>query len=342
MTQPAYDLATLPSLAALLEREAADPQGSLPDDVRVPPHLLSRALFNPLRAVARRPSKGFRGRLVSIAYRLCGGEEPVPPALPAALEALHLGSLVVDDVEDASARRRGGEALHRLVGVPLALNAGNWLYFFPTLLLERARFTPEVELALRTAIDRGVLHCHYGQALDLSVRVTELRRREVAEVVAATTRLKTGSLMELAAEVGALAAQAPAESVQALGHFGRELGIALQMLDDLTGVTSERRRHKGHEDLLEARPSWVWAWLSEREDDVSYLRLRALAEQVARRELEPEGLAQLLGERVAELGRKTVRQRLRVALAGVERAFAPSVVRAELRDEVARLERYDG
>src|SRR5690606_24154613 len=129
--------------------------------------------------------------------------------------------------------------------------------------------------------------------------------------------------------------------VQALATLGCQLGIALQMLDDLTGITSEARCHKGHEDLLEARPSWIWAWLSESEDDVSYLRLRAMAEQVARRDLHPEIVAEQLRVRVAERGRSAIQQTLHDALAQVEAVFAPSSGLDHLRSELARLERYD-
>ena len=204
MTSPAIDLGSVPVLAQLLAREASA-GASLPTDVRVEPRLFEHALFAPLREAALRPGKEFRGRLVGIAWQMCGGPGEVPVELSGCVEALHLGSLIVDDIEDASLSRRGAPALHRVVGLPIALNAGNWLYFFPGVLLSRMRLEPSLELSLRAALERGVIRCHYGQALDLSVRVTELRQREVADIVSAATRLKTGSLMELAAELGALA-----------------------------------------------------------------------------------------------------------------------------------------
>jgi geranylgeranyl pyrophosphate synthase len=130
----------------------------------------------------------------------------MPERLPLLVEILHAGSLIVDDIQDGSAYRRGKPALHVLVGVPLALNAGNWLYFLPHRLLQDLRLDSHVELELRRALDRGVLRCHYGQALDLGVRLGSLSQREVRGVVSLCTRLKTGSLLELAAEVGAIAA----------------------------------------------------------------------------------------------------------------------------------------
>lgn len=341
MTQTAFDITSLSALGALLEGEA-DRGSGVPADVRVPARLWQRALFNPLREACARPGKEFRGRLCGVAWELAGGRGHVPAELGPVVEALHLGSLIIDDIEDGSTQRRGAPALHRVVGVPLALNAGNWLYFWPSELLSRAKFAPALELSLRSAIDRAVLRCHYGQALDLSVRVTELRRREVPDIVFGTTRLKTGSLMELAAELGALAAEAEPSKVRALTTLGRDIGIALQMLDDLTGITSERRCHKGHEDLLEARPSWAWAWLAECVDDVSYLRLRGLEEAVVRRDLHPEVVAEQLRPLIADHGRAAIRERLTESLVSCREIFGASPALGELESELTRLERYDG
>jgi geranylgeranyl diphosphate synthase type I len=159
--------------------------------------------------------------------------------------------------------------------LPLALNAANWLYFFPTLMIRRLRLSADQELELRRAVDDAVLNAHFGQALDLSTRATELRQSEVARVVRACSQLKTGSLMELAARAGAMVAGGGAACVHALGQWGRELGVGLQMLDDLTSISSERRVHKGREDVRQARPTWPWAWLAQSSDEIGYGRLRA-------------------------------------------------------------------
>jgi len=297
---------------------------------RVPERLWSSSLCGPLLELLNRPGKEFRSRLVEVAYDVSRrrGSPPMPSTLPLLVEILHAGSLIIDDIEDDSKYRRGKPALHLVVGLPLALNAGNWLYFLPHSLLEEMRFEAAIELDLRRAIDKSVLRCHYGQALDLSVRVTDLHHDEVAAVVYATTRLKTGSLMELAAELGALAAGASPERTRVLADVGRDVGVALQMLDDLSGIAVARRAHKGREDLLAARPSWVWAWLAQSVDRVTYRRLRSMAESVARGELEPDGLAALLAERVG--AEEALRSGLvhRVAAPG-ERALALALQWAE-------------
>ena len=106
-----------------------------------------RALRGPLREFLSRPGKAFRGRLVEASWHVARGRfEPVPEILPIVVEALHAGSLIVDDIEDDATERRGGPALHRMVGTPVALNAGNWLYIWPQHLLRASTSRPRSAL----------------------------------------------------------------------------------------------------------------------------------------------------------------------------------------------------
>jgi geranylgeranyl pyrophosphate synthase len=187
----------------------------------------------------------------------------------------------VDDIEDDSGKRRGGPALHRLYGVPLALNAGNWLYFWAADLLAGLKLPDSARVAAYQLMTRSLLDCHYGQALDLSARASALSPHELPAVVRATTELKTGSLVALSAALGALAGGGSDRAVRAAHCFGREVGAALQMLDDLSGVIAAKRLAKGEEDLRYDRPTWPWAWLAASQSRDDFQRLRRMAAAVA-------------------------------------------------------------
>jgi geranylgeranyl pyrophosphate synthase len=311
---------------------------------RVPERLWESSLSGPLLELLNRPGKEFRSRLVEVAYQVGSdcNSDPMPERLPLLVEILHAGSLIVDDIEDDSKYRRGKPALHLMVGVPLALNAGNWLYFLPHNVLEQMALAAEVELELRRVIDRGVLRCHYGQALDLGVPLGSLAQREVHDVVSISTRLKTGSLLELAAELGAAAAGAPPELRRELAQFGRNYGVALQMLDDVSGLFEERRAHKGHEDLVNGRPTWPWAWLSRRLDEVSYSRLQHRAREVERRDLHPEALAKALRKELGGSPYETIHAQLGRAFSRLERHVASRRLLDPLAEEIERLEQAYG
>lgn len=331
------------ALARLIRSELAEPRLSQTLDAageRVHERHWRAALSGPLLELLGRDGKYFRSRLVQVAYRLgAGPAAAMPEALPLLVEVLHAGSLIIDDIEDESPTRRGRPALHVLAGVPLALNAGNWLYFLPHRLLEELRFDAEVELRLRRAIDRCVLRCHYGQALDLGVTLGSLAQAEVLPLVSLSTRLKTGSLLELAAEIGAVAGAAEPGLCAALGRFARHYGVALQMLDDSSGLYQPGRAHKAHEDLIHGRPTWPWAWLSQRLDELSYSRLQHQAQAVQRRELQPEVLAAALRQRLGCAPQGMVHRRLMDALQELQRHVENQRLLEPLRQELERLER---
>ena len=309
---------------------------------RVPAHLWEAALVGPLMDFLGRPGKEFRARLVRLGWQLSGRSNAPPAELPLIIEALHSGSLIVDDIEDESNQRRGAPALHCRYGLPRALNAGNFLYFWALELLSRLGLPPITELALHRAFSRTLLACHQGQALDLSVDVTQLAQSEVLPTVSAVTQLKTGKLCELAAQMGALAAGASQSKAQAIAVFGRELGIGLQMLDDLSGISCERLAHKGHEDLRHRRPTWPWAWAAEDLDARAYAKIQKHARAVATSGEHPENVARQLRDAVAQRGRAQARARLAGALARLAEAVPEPRALLELEHELARLEKsYD-
>lgn len=329
-------------LSRLIRAEFTDARLSQSLDLRgerLPERLWSAALEGPLLELLGRPGKEFRSRLVEVAYRVSRQDNAhMPEQLPLLVEILHAGSLIIDDIEDGSTLRRGKPALHLMVGVPLALNAGNWLYFLPHSVLEQMNLPGGIELEVRRVLERGVLRCHYGQALDLGVRLSGLTQREVHGVVSLSTRLKTGSLLELAAELGSAAAGAPSQLRAELSEFGRNYGTALQMLDDLSGLYEERRAHKGHEDLLNSRPTWPWAWLSRQLDEVSYSRLQHRAREVERRDLHPEELAQLLCKALGDSPYRAVHAHLNRSFARLERHVGDRRLLEPLAEEIERLE----
>jgi geranylgeranyl pyrophosphate synthase len=296
-------------------------------------------LHVPVAQFVERPGKAFRADLVTRSFELAGGSGPCPPRLSAIVEILHAGSLIIDDIEDESSSRRGGAALHRVHGLPVALNAGNWMYFWALGLIEHVGLGADVQLALYQWTLRTMLRCHHGQALDLTANVYELRQSEVPGVVLATAELKTGALMELSAVLGALAARATPEVVAEVAAFGRSMGVALQMLDDVGGLVSEKRCHKGHEDLLFGRPTWPWAWLAA---ELSPDRFEELCKQgldVSARKLHPEVLARVLQRLLRGSGRVRVRRHVQRCFARLEAVIGASPALDELRAQLHRMEK---
>jgi geranylgeranyl pyrophosphate synthase len=313
--------------------------GSFETEEEFDPRFWDSALLDPARDILGRTGKGLRARLLECSWQLAGGGPEGPPELlPVVIELLHVGSLVIDDIEDDSPLRRGEPALHRRYGLPLALNTGNWLYFLPLALLSRLPLSDELRLALYSDISVALLRCHEGQALDLSVRITSVRRSDVPGLVAGATRLKTGALMQLAAMVGARAAGGSPTRIEAIGRFGAELGVGVQMLDDWSGIGIDGRRDKGVEDIKLARPTWPWAWLALEDDELVYAEL---VRQVRRLSIDWEAervlerLRTLLGSQAPGL----IREHLDAALKGLATVVGECPELDDLRADVEELVR---
>ena len=307
------------------------------DDVEVPRQALAATLVEPTMRFLARPGKALRARLVELGWTLGGGTGPVPQPLPSLIELVHAGSLIVDDIEDGSTERRGEPALHRKIGVPLALNAGNWLYFLPLQMLAGLGLPPATELALHRAMTVAMARCHVGQALDLGVRVGELPQAEVAPTVRFVTTCKTGALTELGLCVGALAAGADEARHRALGRFGRRFGVVLQMLDDLANVGAHTAEARRFEDVRLGRATWPWAWLAERLPPVRFRRLQRAARAVADGRLAAATLGTRLGVLSDAHGRRVARASLTQAREALRRALGDASALDELDATVERL-----
>jgi geranylgeranyl pyrophosphate synthase len=306
---------------ALAEALALD--GTCALDPSVSAEVWRRALAGPAGEFLARPGKELRARVVRAGYVLGGGTAALPEELARAVEILHAGSLIIDDIQDAAAHRRGAPALHHLIGTPLAINTGSWMYFWALAELGAAGLPPAVELAVHKSAIATLARCHQGQALDLAIRVGELDPADVTAVVAATTRLKTGTLCQFAAELGARAAGATCERRAAIGAFGMAMGTALQMLDDLGSLTAPARREKGREDLRGGRPTWPWAWLAEAGAPFVWARLVAQARAVCAGTGDVDHLADALAAEIREVGRARVRGALDQAISTLRAAVGP-------------------
>ena len=241
--------------------------------------ILREALIDPVSELTSNHGKKIRGTLVNMAYRLLNTEAQSSVAAARrirsgaqVLELIHAGSLIVDDIEDGSQMRRGMPALHVQRGLPLALNAGNWLYFWPFQLVADLGLAKETTLVAYEAYHRTLLRAHFGQAMDLGTRVETLDQDCVAEVCLASLALKTGALTGFAMVLGGLIAGADAKTTAVLDDFGRELGVGLQMFDDIGNVTGAREPSKQYEDFILSRPSFAWAWAADNSSPKDYAR----------------------------------------------------------------------
>jgi len=185
--------------------------------------------------------KRLRAVLVMLTYEACGGTGDVSP-LAAAVEVVHAYSLVHDDLPcmDDDDLRRGRPTVHKAFGVPVATAAG--MAMVP--LAARAAWVAACALGLDAATSGEIVGVLMrasgaggmigGQLLDLEGECQTLSYDQLERI----HRCKTGALIEASVELGARAARASAAHLAALRHYGRCIGLAFQIADDVLDVTA--------------------------------------------------------------------------------------------------------
>jgi geranylgeranyl diphosphate synthase, type II len=200
-----------------------------------------RPLADAIRYSLLAPGKRLRPLMTLMAAEACGGD--VAAAMPAAcaIEMVHAYSLIHDDLPamDDDDLRRGQPTNHKVFGEALAILAGDALLSMAFQAVSQGVQPPEVAAACCAVLAEASGPCQLvgGQADDVAgggdggglAGLESMHRR------------KTGAMMCAALRMGALTARATDVQLAALEQYGRGLGLAFQITDDLLDVRSDQR-----------------------------------------------------------------------------------------------------
>jgi len=203
------------------------------------PEILAKASRHLLEAGGKR----LRPCLVLTSCEAVGGRAKDAIETAAALELLHNFTLIHDDIMDRDEFRKNVKTVHVLWGEPVAIIAGDALFakVFETLTAnaKRLKLSGERAVELLNAISRASFEICQGQALDMLFE----GRKDITEAeYLSMIGSKTGALTEASTRVGALLGDGKPEQVKALAEYGRLIGMAFQIRDDLLGVVGERKK----------------------------------------------------------------------------------------------------
>jgi geranylgeranyl diphosphate synthase type II len=189
--------------------------------------------------------KRLRPVLCLIAAEACGGEPARAAALPAAcaLEFIHTYSLIHDDLPamDDDDLRRGRPTCHKAFDEATAVLAGDGLLTlaFEVLARELKPAAAASACVLALAEAAGPAGMVGGQMADL---LAEGRDDGTPEALEAIHRRKTGALLRASLRMGAITGGADVEEIEALDAYGRAVGLAFQIVDDLLDVQGDEAK----------------------------------------------------------------------------------------------------
>jgi geranylgeranyl diphosphate synthase, type I len=188
------------------------------------------------RPVRSDPGKAIRPALVFAAARAHAAAPEAAARAAAAVELAHNFTLLHDDVMDRDATRRHRPTAWSVFGVADAILAGDAVNALALRLLAEDPHPAGPAAAARLA--GCVAEICEGQHEDCAF---EAREAVALEECLRMAEAKTGALLGCACALGALYAQAPEPAVEAMDGFGRRIGLAFQLADDLIGIWGDPR-----------------------------------------------------------------------------------------------------
>ena len=179
--------------------------------------------------------KRIRPVLVLLCAAACGAEWQRALPAAAAIELVHNFSLVHDDIQDNSPKRRGRDTAWVKWGAPMAINAGDALFVMSSQAVIDLKTSYPAEVVMRAAevLHNTCLDLTMGQYLDMSY---EERRDLVVADYWPMISGKTAALLAACCQIGALLGGADEAQQEVYRSFGHYLGLAFQVQDDILGI----------------------------------------------------------------------------------------------------------
>jgi len=178
-------------------------------------------------------------------------------AMPAAsaIEMVHNFTLVHDDIMDNDEMRHGVSTVHKKFGIPIAILAGDVLFSKAFQVITDTKLSTSATTQLVSRLAKACVDVCEGQLLD--VKMAEERKIPSQAEYITMIGKKTAALFDVSCAMGAICATTKMSDISNLSSFGRNLGIAFQITDDLIGVMGDPKITKKPvgNDLREGKKS---------------------------------------------------------------------------------------
>lgn len=205
--------------------------------------VFQKGIIAPVRYISDMGGKSWRSYGALACMDVVGGDSRKFVRWLSMPEFMHVGSLIVDDIEDRSTKRRGVPCAHMLFGEPTAINAGTAAYFQGQQMLLVPGLTAAQLNRVYDFYFAALRAGHAGQALDIAGLdylmddVIERGDAALAESrIIAIHRLKTAVPAASLARMGALVGGGSDVQIDAIGRYYESIGIAFQIMDDVLNL----------------------------------------------------------------------------------------------------------
>jgi geranylgeranyl pyrophosphate synthase/predicted secreted hydrolase len=229
--------------------------------------IVQQSVVDAFYMYTNRGGKNWRPMLLGASAGIVGGKANDWRAFLVFPEMIHTASLIIDDIEDDSETRRGGPCVHKVMGVPTAINAGCAMYFWgETVIRDCENLTETQRRDFYQSYFEMMRVAHAGQALDIKgMTMEKLPTLEEAEAMKERIinlhRCKSGRPAASCGFVGASLGGGTPEQIAAIGNYVQNLGIAFQIRDDVLDVLGKVRGKQAADDLYNHKITYPVAML---------------------------------------------------------------------------------
>ena len=205
---------------------------------------VNKAIAEPIWEFLDRGGKRWRPSLFLLVCEALGAEPEKLLDFAIIPEVIHNGTLMIDDVEDASEIRRGKPCTYKLFGLDVAINTGNVMYYLPllTLIKNKEKLSTEKQNRIFEIYLQEMIRLSFGQAMDIAWHrgLAEASEKQYLQMCL----YKTGTLARMAAKMAAVLAGANDDTVERMGKFAETIGVAFQIQDDVLDLIGEEFAEK--------------------------------------------------------------------------------------------------
>ncbi len=199
--------------------------------------------------------KRLRPHMVIKSCQILGGNTTIAMPAASAVEMIHNFTLVHDDIMDNDEMRHGVPTVHKKFGMPIAILAGDVLFSKAYQIISDSKLSNDATIQLVSRLAKACVDVCEGQLLD--VKMAEEKRIPSQKEYITMIGKKTAALFDVSCSMGAICATGNQKDISNLSDFGRNLGIAFQITDDLIGVMGDPKITKKPvgNDLREGKKS---------------------------------------------------------------------------------------
>lgn len=237
---------------------------------------INKSITEPVWDILKRGGKRWRPALFLLIVKAMGADLEKIQDFVIIPEIIHNGTLMTDDVEDDSELRRGKPCIHKIYGVDVAINTGNFMYYIPLTILikNKDNLDPKTLLRVYEIYVKEMINLSIGQGLDIwwhKGKANGITEKQYLQMCSC----KTGTLARMAAKLAVALSDGTEEQEEKIGGFAESIGIAFQIQDDVLSASGGKfQEKKGYgDDITEGKRTLMVIYTLKKANEKDRIRL---------------------------------------------------------------------